>query len=70
LGSYVGPDSEVPGASVAGEYYVLRDVPADALVVTEGSLLIVERNDLIVRAPQFAPSATAAFGMLISKGLT
>ena len=64
LGSYVGPDFEVPDASVAGEYYVLRNVPAEALSVTEGSLLIAEREDLAFLAHEFAPSAKAAFGML------
>jgi 8-oxo-dGTP diphosphatase len=64
LGSYVGPDFEVPNATVAGEYFVLRDVPPETLSVTEGSLLIAERDDLASLATEFAPSATAAFGML------
>jgi len=49
---------------VAGEYFVLRDVPAETLSVTEGSLLIAGRVDLASLAKEFAPSATAAFGML------
>ena len=63
LGSYVGPDSEVPGSTVAGEYYVLRNVPVEALSVTEGSLLLAKREDLASLAHEFAPSAKAAFGM-------
>jgi 8-oxo-dGTP diphosphatase len=64
LGSYVGPDFEVPDATMAGEYYVLRNVPTEVLAVTEGSLFIAEREDLASLANEFAPSAKAAFGML------
>ena len=65
LGSYVGPDTEIPGATVVGHYYVLRNVPADSLNVTEGSLIIVEPKELTAVAHEFAPSATAAFEMLL-----
>jgi hypothetical protein len=33
-----GPDSEVPGGMVRAEFFVARDVPADEVKVTEGSL--------------------------------
>jgi 8-oxo-dGTP diphosphatase len=67
LGSYVGPDAEVPGATVAGEYYLLRGVSAGGLVVTEGSLMVVEPCKMLAIASEFAPSATAAFAMLLGK---
>jgi len=67
LGSYVGSDTEVPGATVAGHYCVLRNVPAESLNVTEGSLIVVAPEGLTSWAHQFAPSATAAFGMLLGK---
>jgi len=63
LGSYAGEDMEVPNATLAGEYYVLRDVPAAHLVVTEGSPLIAEEKDLPLLAKEFAPSAAAALRM-------
>jgi 8-oxo-dGTP pyrophosphatase MutT (NUDIX family) len=64
LGSYSGPDKEIPGATVIGHYYVLRNVPVEALRITEGSLLIVEPDKLGSLAPELAPAATTAFGML------
>lgn len=67
LGSYSGPDKEIPEATVVGHYYVLRSVPVEALNITEGSLLIVEPEKLSSLAPEFAPAATTAFRMLFGR---
>jgi 8-oxo-dGTP diphosphatase len=58
--SYRGPDVEVQGGWLISECYVVRDVPADRVHVTEGSLLIAERADLASLAPKFAPLALIA----------
>jgi len=65
LGSYSGPDREIPGATVVGHYYVLRNITVDSLNVTEGSLVIVGSTELASLAHEFAPAATTAFGMLL-----
>ncbi len=67
LGSYIGPDLEVPNATVAGHYYVLRGVLAEALTVTEGSLLVLQAEELASLRHEFAPSITFALRMLIDK---
>jgi 8-oxo-dGTP pyrophosphatase MutT (NUDIX family) len=54
-------------AEIVGEYYVIRDVPPEAVSVTEGSLLIAERENLFALAQEFAPSVPAAFHMLFTK---
>jgi hypothetical protein len=36
LASRTGPDIDVPGGIMRGEFFVARDVPVDKLSVTEG----------------------------------
>ncbi len=67
LGSYIGPDLEIPNATVAGHYYVLRGVLAEALTITEGSLLVLQEEELSSLAREFAPSVTVALRMLSGK---
>ena len=67
LGRYIGPDLEVPNATVAGLYYVLRGVLAESLTVTEGSLLVLQEEELPSLAQEFAPSVTVALRMLMDK---
>jgi 8-oxo-dGTP diphosphatase len=66
LGGYVGDDDEAPGGTVSRQYYVVRDIPSDALTVTEGSLLIAKREDLPSLAPKLAPAAQAALDIFFS----
>lgn len=40
------PRTSIDGGEVRGEFYVARDIPVDALVITEGELVIVEPEDL------------------------
>ncbi len=42
-----GTDIDADGGTVSGEFFIARNIPVDALVVTEGSLLIVEPNELV-----------------------
>jgi 8-oxo-dGTP diphosphatase len=67
LWSYTGAEFEGDGGTLNGEYYVLRDVPFEAIRVTEGSLVVASQADLPSLTQQFAPSAMAAFEMLFRK---
>ncbi len=57
--SYAGADFAVDGGTLSGEYYIVRDVPVDAMEVTEGSLFIAEREDLPSLRKEFSPSGMA-----------
>jgi 8-oxo-dGTP diphosphatase len=46
LARRVGPDPEVSGGTVHAEFFVTREVPADKVTVTEGSLKIVTVSEL------------------------
>lgn len=63
LTSYSGVDAD--GGSVAGEFFVARNIPADALDVTEGSLLIVALDELPALMPRLAPAAASAVGIFL-----
>jgi 8-oxo-dGTP pyrophosphatase MutT (NUDIX family) len=41
LFSYEGPDWDQSGATLHGEFFIVRDIPIDAVTVTEGTLLVV-----------------------------
>ena len=62
LASYRGVDVDITaeGGTVHGEFFVVRDVPANAILVTEGALLVVRRNDLLSLMRQLVPSAQYA----------
>jgi 8-oxo-dGTP diphosphatase len=67
LASYRGADPYVAGGTLWRELYVTRDVPVEPLRVTEGSLLIVEMEDVPALAPQFTPSAHDAIGAFLTR---
>jgi 8-oxo-dGTP diphosphatase len=69
VASYRGPDVEIEGGWLSSECYVVRDVPADRVHVTEGSLLIAERADLVQLAPKFAPLAVIAIEQFLGRSL-
>jgi 8-oxo-dGTP diphosphatase len=64
LSHWVGPDSEVPGGTVHAEFFVTREVPADNLNVTEGSLKIVPVSELDKIEDALTPSARFALQSL------
>jgi 8-oxo-dGTP diphosphatase len=64
LVSYNGIEVDAEGGSVRGEFFIARDVPVDALMVTEGSLLIVEPDKLASVEHILAPSARIAMKAL------
>jgi 8-oxo-dGTP diphosphatase len=69
LASYNGVEFEVDaeGGTVRGEFFIAHDVPVDALMVTEGSLLIVEPDKLATVEHKLAPSARFALKALADK---
>ena len=67
LVSYDGVEFEPDGGSLRGEFFIVRDVPVDALTVTEGSLLIVEPNELASVERNFAPSVRIAINALLDR---
>jgi len=77
IGYLVPPDrferlAEHSGADVygtnRGEFFVAYDIPADALNVTEGALVIVESADLPDLMPRLAPSARTAVQTFMGRG--
>jgi 8-oxo-dGTP diphosphatase len=61
-------DAVVPEANaiVHGEFFVARDLPAEALVITEGSLLIVNPEELIAIKSKLTPSARLAINAFLN----
>jgi len=67
LASLDGTDLDVDGGTVRGEFFIARNVPADALVVTEGSLLIIKPKELIQIDRKLTPSAKFALKAYLGK---
>jgi 8-oxo-dGTP pyrophosphatase MutT (NUDIX family) len=57
LASY---NADIDGASIRGEIFIARDLPTDRVPVTEGSLLVVEPDELKALEPRLSPSARSA----------
>jgi 8-oxo-dGTP diphosphatase len=67
LTGYEGPDLDVmDGGTIHAEFFVVRDVQVDSLMVTEGSLLVVGREGLIDIEPKLAPSVRFAIKALLN----
>jgi 8-oxo-dGTP diphosphatase len=66
LASYSGVDPDAEGGTLRGEFFVAREVPADALLITEGSLFIAEREDLLGLMRRLAPSAQFAVSSFLT----
>jgi 8-oxo-dGTP diphosphatase len=67
LASYRGTDPYIAGGTLWRELYVTRDVPVEPLRVTEGSLLIVEIEDVPALVPRLAPSAHDAIREFLTR---
>jgi 8-oxo-dGTP pyrophosphatase MutT (NUDIX family) len=65
LVSYSGVDADAEGGTVRGEFFIARDVPREAVLVTEGSLLIAERGDVLSLVRRLAPSAQFAMSVFL-----
>jgi len=69
LTGITGEDIETEGGSIHGVCYVARDVPVEALIITEGSLLIVEPDDVIALNKKLTPTARLALKAFGAIGL-
>jgi 8-oxo-dGTP diphosphatase len=67
LASLDGSDIEVDGGILSAEFFITRDVPTSALVITEGSLLIVDPSEIIELEPKLTPSARFALKVYFDK---
>jgi 8-oxo-dGTP diphosphatase len=67
LTTYVEPNADGHGAVGYGESFVATDIPTDALRVTEGSLLIVNRQDVVALEPKFSPGTRFVMNTLLNK---
>jgi 8-oxo-dGTP pyrophosphatase MutT (NUDIX family) len=66
--SYQGPDWDQSGATLHGEFFVVRDIPPDQITVTEGTLLIIDPNaGLDDLHAKLAPSAACALNAYAAK---
>jgi len=60
LGSFDGEDIDSKGGTIHGHLFVVRDIPVDALAITEGSLLIVEPVEIGEIEPRLVPTTRLA----------
>jgi 8-oxo-dGTP diphosphatase len=60
VGSFDGADIDIDGGTLRGHLFIARGIPADALVITEGFLLIVDQADIIKIDSRLAPTTRFA----------
>lgn len=67
LFSLDGADPERPGGHLRGKFFVAYDVPTDALVITEGKLLIVRPDAIGKMRPELTPTTLLAVNAFMSR---
>jgi 8-oxo-dGTP diphosphatase len=60
LASFSGGDIDAEGGSVRAEFFIVRDIPIEELIVTEGSLLVTQPDEIIEIEQKLTPSARFA----------
>lgn len=60
LASLDGTDLDVEGGNVRGDFFVTRDIPLDALIITEGAVLVVRPDEIAGMEEKLTPSARFA----------
>jgi 8-oxo-dGTP diphosphatase len=60
LGSFDGDDIDSEWGTIHGHLFIARDIPADALAITEGALLIVEPAEIDEIEARLAPTTRLA----------
>ena len=68
LASVDGKDIDADSGSFSGDLFIARDIPVDALVVTEGSLLVVKQDEVITMDKKLTPSARFAMRFIGTPG--
>lgn len=66
LGGYSGVTPD--GRNVRGELFLAFSIPVDALVVTEGTLLLVARDELPTFLPRLEPASRTAARIFLDRG--
>ena len=66
LTSREGEDSERKGGTFRGDFFVVRDVPRDKIVVTEGTLLVVTPSELDRINDKLTPTARFALAAYLA----
>jgi len=61
LASYDGAYPAVEGGTIHTEFFLASNLPTEDLIITEGSLLIIEPDDLATIEPKLTPTARFAF---------
>ena len=64
--NYESVDPELNGDTVYGEFFVARELLAESLVITEGSLLIIKPDELAAIEPQLTPPARFALNAFLN----
>lgn len=67
LVTYQGTELDADGDTMTSEVFVVRDVPVEALNVTEGSLVVVEPDKLAPIEHKLAPSTRFAMKALANR---
>lgn len=67
LFSLDGVDPERPGGHLRGEFFIAYDVPTDALVITEGKLLIVLPDAIEKMQTELTPATLLALNAFMSR---
>lgn len=70
LFSLDGADPEIPGGYLRGEFFVAYDIPADALVIAEGKLLIVLPGAIEKMRSELTPATLLALNVFMSRKIT
>ncbi|OPH83993.1 NUDIX hydrolase [Nitrobacter vulgaris] len=70
LFSLDGADPEGPGGHLRGEFFVAYDVPTDALVITEGKLLIVLPDAIRKMQSKLTPTTLMAVNAFMSRQIS
>jgi 8-oxo-dGTP pyrophosphatase MutT (NUDIX family) len=70
LFSLDGADPERSGGHLRGEFFVAYDVPTDALVITEGKLLIVLPDAIKKMQSKLTPTTLQAVNVFMSRQIS
>ena len=62
-----GEDTERKGGTFRGDFFLVRDVPRDKIVVTEGMLLVIAPNEISRIEKKLTPTARFALDAYFAK---
>ena len=68
LASVDGKDIDAESGSFSGDLFLARDIPVEELLVTEGSLLVINRNEVIAIDQKLTPAARFAMQVIGTPG--